>query len=175
MKRLSIKGDTYKHKDVLKSDGFRWNGTHCVWSKVFKDSKELVSYQNKYNALGFKIFIDDVDVDPDNERKYHVKESWIFNLESMHDKLWCISYDIRDGKVELPMTIAGTTINNEDDLWSLKDELYWLEDIAKSRKVTGKEYGRIKQIVEWRVQVRYNVCMASGMSERDAGRCMEDL
>ena len=26
-------------------------------------------------------------------RKYFVKGSWIFNLESMDDKLYCIKYD----------------------------------------------------------------------------------
>ena len=173
MKRLSIKGDTYKHKDMLKSDGFRWNYTHCVWSRVFKDGKELVSYQNKYNALGFKIIIDDVN--PDDEKKYYVKESWVFNLESMHDKVWCIIYDLRDGKIKMPFEVAGKTINDEDDLLELLDEAERLETIAKRRKVTGKEYGRIRKLVEWRVQVRYNVCMASGMSEKDAGQCFEDL
>ena len=108
-------------------------------------------------------------------RKYRVKTDWIFNLESMNDKLWCIIYDIEDGKIQLPIEIAGTKINDEDDVYALKEECNELEWIAKSGKVTGKEYGRIKQIVEWRVMARYCRCLESGMSEKDAGMCFSDL
>lgn len=108
-------------------------------------------------------------------RKYFVKGSWIFNLEAMHDKLFCILYDIQDHKITFPITIAGTVCKDEDDIEQLIEEASKLEWIAKSRKVTSKEYGRIKAMVEWRVNVRYNVCMAAGMSEQDAGRCFEDM
>ena len=109
------------------------------------------------------------------ERKYFIKGGWIFNLEAMHDKLWCIIYDIRDGVIQLPIDVAGKTISSEDDVHDLIDEASELESIAKSRKVTSKEYGRIKKLVEWRVNQRYAKCIASGMDERDAGRCFEDL
>lgn len=108
-------------------------------------------------------------------RKYFVKRSWIFNLESMHDKIWCIIYDIRDGEIELPIEVAGKVINDEEDLHELMEEAENLEWAAKSRKVTGKEYGRIKDLVSWRVNQRYARCMASGMDERKAGACFEDL
>ncbi len=110
-----------------------------------------------------------------NERKYRIKESWRFNLESMNDKLWCLEYDYRDGLIQLPIEVAGTVIADEDDFDTLREECQELLDAARFRKVTGKEFGRIKEIVEWRVNARYMTCMASGMSERDAGRCFEDM
>lgn len=109
------------------------------------------------------------------EAKYRVKTAWIFNLESMHDKLFCILYDVQDGIVKFPITIAGTECKDEDDIEALIEEASKLEWIAKSRKVTSREYGRIKAMVEWRVGQRYARCLASGMDERDAGKCFEDM
>lgn len=108
-------------------------------------------------------------------RKYFVKRNWIFNLEAMHDKLYCIIYDIEDGELTLPLNICGTEIEDESQIYDLIDEASELEWIAKSRKVTSKEYGRIKQMVEWRVIQRYARCMASGMSEQEAGMCFKDM
>lgn len=107
-------------------------------------------------------------------RKYRIKQDWIFNLESMSDKLACIGYDIEEGKLDFPFEIANTKINDWDDLDALKEECADLEYKAWN-KVTGKEFGRIKEIVEWRVNARYVRCLQSGMSEREAGRCFEDL
>ena len=107
--------------------------------------------------------------------KYFVKESWIFNLESMHDHLWCIIYDAEDGNVQFPVEVAGNTIRDEDGIHALLDECAELKWAAKSRRVTGKEYGRIKEIVNYRVMARYARCIASGMDERFAGACFEDL
>lgn len=109
------------------------------------------------------------------EEKYIVKGDWIFNLEAMHDKCWCLIYDIQEGKIQCPFEVAGKVINDEDDLQDLIDEASNLEWIAKSRKVTSKEYGRIKKMVEWRVNQRYMACMVAGMSEREAGQCFTDL
>lgn len=110
-----------------------------------------------------------------NEQKYRIKGEWIFNLEAMHDKLWCILYDIQDGELALPIEIAGTLCKDEDDIQNLIEEAERLEWIAKSRKVTSKEYGRIKQMAQWRATVRYMRCLASGMSEAEAGKCFEDM
>ena len=110
-----------------------------------------------------------------NEKKYFIKESWIFNLEAMHDKLWCVIYDIRDYGLKNPIEICGTKIESEEDVHTLLEEAENLEWIAKSRKVTSKEYGRIKQLVNWRVELRYAACLASGMEERQAGQCFKDL
>ena len=108
-------------------------------------------------------------------RKYRIKEDWRFNLESMHDKLWCLEYDYRDGELQLPIEVAGTVIKDEDDFEALREECQELLDAACFRKVTGKEYGRIKEIVEWRVMARYCRCLEAGMSEKDAGVCFQDI
>ena len=109
------------------------------------------------------------------ERKYWIKEDWIFNLESMNDKIWCIIYDLREDKIKCPFEVAGTEINDEGDLLRLKDECNELEWTSKSGKVTSKEYGRIKEIVEWRVMNRYITCINNGMDENKAGACFDDL
>lgn len=109
------------------------------------------------------------------ERKYRIKEGWVFNLEAMHDKLYCIGYDLDDGTIKGPISFLGGTYEDSSDLQTLIDECSELEWAAKSRKVTGKEYGRIKEIVEWRVNQRYATCLANGMNEADAGHCFEDM
>ena len=108
-------------------------------------------------------------------QKYWVKMAWRFNLESMNDKLWCVIYDVEEGKLVLPVEIAGTTCRTVDDIYALKEECAELCWASQSRRVTGKEYGRIKQIVNWRVYARYATCVASGMEERFAGECFADL
>lgn len=111
----------------------------------------------------------------DSAKKYFVKESWIFNLESMQEKLKCIEIDLDEGTKEFPFEIANMQINDYDDLDNLIEECEDLECAAKSRRVTGKEYGRIKEIVNWRVGARYMNCISNGMNEADAGRCFSDL
>ena len=107
-------------------------------------------------------------------KKYRVKEAWRFNLESMNDKLHCIGYDVEDGKLNFPFEVAGTIINDFDDLDNLREECCDL--LYKAwHKVTGREYGRIKQIVEWRVMQRYCTCLNAGMSEQNAGACFQDM
>ena len=109
------------------------------------------------------------------ERKDYIKNGWIFNLESMHDKCWCLIYDIRDDIIKCPFTVAGKIINDESDLMDLMDEASDLEWIAKSRKVTSKEYGRIKAIVTWRVEQRYMTCLNAGLDENVAAGAFSDL
>lgn len=108
-------------------------------------------------------------------RKYFVKGSWIFNLEAMHDKVWCLIYDIQEGKLACPFKVAGKTIHDTGDLHDLLEEAEELEWRAKRGKVTSKEYGRIKALVSWRVEQRYYACINSGMAERDAGLCFTDM
>lgn len=110
-----------------------------------------------------------------DERKYFVKEGWVFNLESMHDKLFCIGIDIDECRIQTPIDILGYKIEDSSDLQPLMDECSDLEWAAKSRKVTGKEYGRIKDIVAWRAEQRYFTCLASGMEEQKAAGAFEDL
>lgn len=108
-------------------------------------------------------------------RKYFVKQSWIFNLEAMNAILHCIGYDIEDGKIKTPFELLSKTINDVSDIDELREEAFDLEWIAKGGKVTGKEYGRIKEMVEWRVMQRYLSCVNSGMEESKAGICFADM
>lgn len=170
---VELTGNTFSIKGELKECGFRWNANKRVWYKVIEDDEERAySLAEAYTANGV---YGEVHLKTDkDERKYFIKESWLFNLESMHDRIWCLIYDMRENKIALPFEVAGKTINNEHDLFSLMDEAEELQFKAHG-KVTGKEYARIKEIVSWRVIARYAACMAAGMDEADAGRCFEDM
>ena len=109
------------------------------------------------------------------DKRYFVKESWIFNLESMHDKLYCILMDIEDKGISFPVEICGRLMKTESDIYDFMELCSKYEYIAKSRKVTSEEYGEIKKIVEWRVYSRYAKCISNGMSEKDAGLCFSDM
>lgn len=172
---VRLTGKTFGIKDELKAQGFKWNADKRVWYKVVEDDEDTAyalanAYEDKgvYGDVHAKARIDA------DERKYFVKESWLFNLESMHDKIWCLIYDVRENRIALPFEVAGKTINDEGDLSELMDEAAELQYKAHGR-VTGKEYGRIKEIVAWRVNARYGACLAAGMDEATAGRCYEDM
>lgn len=106
------------------------------------------------------------------ERKYFVKQNWIFNLESMHDRIWCLIYDIEDGKCESVHLLGkDMTIGDLYALMNECDDLAWK---AHRGKVTGKEYGRIKAISDERNMMRYATCLANGDSEEDAGMAFFD-
>ncbi len=171
---LRLTGNTFEIKDELKADGFKWNMKNKYWYKDYEDNERerIESLANAFEADG--VYGEVITKADPNERKYMIKESWLFNLESMHDKIWCLVYDVRENKILLPFEVAGKTINDEDDLLSLMDEAEELQFKAHG-KVTGKEYARIKEIVGWRVNARYAACMAAGMDEEDAGRCFEDM
>ena len=168
---LTLTGKTYGIKEVLKGLGFRWNPDMKAWKAIFNSKEEAEEIASRWASEGVY-----GKVEQKVEKKYFVKESWIFNLESMHDKVWCLIIDMRDGKISAPFDVAGITVKSENDLFELLDEASYLEGKAKSnRGVTGKEYGRIKDMVAWRVNARYATCMANGMSEADAGKCFEDM
>ena len=184
MIKVIVAGNTYSIRYALKEYGFRWNPNTKAWFKTFNDSDKedaealvkkvkAVQYENKSLWTGLTVKTEHVEGKA-QEKKYMVKESWIFNLESMHDKAFCLIYDMQEGKITAPFTVAGKTINSEDDLYALIDEADTLRWKA-SRGVNGKDYGRIKEIVEWRVGARYARCLANGMSEAEAGKCFEDM
>ena len=175
MIQLIVAGNTYNFKESLRADKFRWNPVLKAWTRNFNDGDDTIKDITKKYSTCNGISIGKKTLAYPDDRKYWVKESWIFNLESMHDKLWCIVYDIRDNKIKLPITVADKVIKSEDDIWELLNEAEDLEWKAKSGTVTGKQYGRIKAIVEWRVGVRYTTCLEAGMSEAKAGRCFEDM
>ena len=175
MLKITLTGNTYSARYDIKADGFMWRYDAKAWYKLFNDTDTATvdALVKKYSRNGITAKTEHIDGNV-KEKRYPVKESYLFNLESMHDKVWCMIYDVREGKIQTPFTVAKTTINSEDDLFTLLDEAETLRCKA-SRPVTGKDYGRIKDIVEWRVEERYVRCMASGMSEAEAGKCFEDM
>lgn len=82
----------------------------------------------------------------------------------------CLIYDVEEGKLQFPIEAAGVTLNGIEDIYELIEECSELEGKAKDGKVTSAEYGRIKEIVTWRVTQRYLICLNNGMSEREAGQ-----
>lgn len=174
MKQLTVSGRTFDLRESLKNDGFRWNPERKAWTRNFADNDEKLDIlKNAYEENG--LFTEVRSISNPNEKKYFVKQGWIFNLESMQDKVACIGYDVDDGKIQFPIEIAGKDMNSFEDLEAIREEAYELEWKAKSGKVTGKEYSRIREIVTWRVNQRYMTCIASGMSEADAGICFQDM
>lgn len=179
MIRMILRGKTFEIKEELKHDKFRWNPELKGWYKDFpdEDDKYVLNLSDAFEADG-RIAVECKKFTPKTEgqvKKYPVKESWIFNLESMHDKLYCLEYDVQEGKLQFPFTVAGKEIKDFDDLDALRDECDELEYKAKSGTVMGKDYGRIKEIVAWRVEARYVTCLANGMDEAKAGQCFEDM
>ena len=98
-------------------------------------------------------------------RKYFVKAGMRTNLDTMLTKVELIDYDLRDGEyneVEL--------LGKKYDVVTIEElinELRHLIDVSYG-KVTGREYGRIKYISEYRDQMRYATCIAKGMDESKA-------
>ena len=99
------------------------------------------------------------------QRKYYVKMNYRFNLDSMHDHIWCAIYDIEDGVCE-KVHLMGEEMDL-DRLYEFLEEVSDLQSKAFG-KVTGKEYGRIKAISDERNMIRYATCRAHGMNESDA-------
>lgn len=100
------------------------------------------------------------------ERKYWVKASYRTNLDSFITKCHCIRYDMEDGKYD-EITLMGKRYDI-DTIWELIEECQMLLGQANCGRVTGKEFGRIKQISEFRDYQRYATCLARGMSEEKA-------
>lgn len=109
------------------------------------------------------------------QRKYWVKRDWLFNLDSLYTHIKCIGYDLEDGTQSFPLEIAGTPIKDWDDLDKIQRECNQLLRTAQWGKVTGKEYGRIKAMVEYRCWARYEQCLASGMDEDRASASFDSL
>lgn len=105
------------------------------------------------------------------ERKYYVKGSWRTNLDSMHDHIWCLIYDICDGLYD-SVELMGETMDL-NRLEAFRDEVEQLQMVSYGR-VTGKEYGRIKAISDERNAIRYAQCLNSGMNERNASYAFLD-
>ena len=107
-------------------------------------------------------------------KKYRIKMDWIANLDSMHEKLWCIGDDLDEGRLIGPITILGKQYSASYELQPLIDECDELAWAAKRGLVTGSQFGRIKTLVTWRVEQRYFTCLAHG-PESEAALCFNDL
>ena len=107
-----------------------------------------------------------------NMKTYYCNNSMKFNLDSMITFVQNLRYDLYNGDIE-GAEICGKMINitNIDELL---EELYDLHGKAVYGKVTGKEYGRIKEIQAERQLIRYAKCIDAGMSESDAGYAFTD-
>lgn len=83
---------------------------------------------------------------------YPVSESIKFNLEACHDKLSLMMWDAdRDGNFKLAEEIENR--RNE------ADELSWK---ASSGWLSGKDYGRAKELVAWRIEMRIQANVEAG-------------
>lgn len=92
---------------------------------------------------------------------YPVSERIAFGLESMYEKArYMMECEYPDGNIT----------DDEYDRWeALSEEC---ERLMHRDWLSGKDYGRAKQITVDREWMRYNRCLASGMSEREAGQAL---
>lgn len=106
-----------------------------------------------------------------NERKYFCNSTMKFNLDSMYTHVKVLEYKLEDGEIEAVEICGGKwTLDNIEELL---EELRDLLDKACWGKVTGREYGRIKEIAEERKWIRYFQCLEAGMDEGRAAYAFE--
>ena len=96
--------------------------------------------------------------------KIAMSERIRFGLESMYEHArYMMECEYPEGKIN----------DDEYDKWAALSEE--CEDLLCRTWLTGKEYTRAKQITVDREFIRYNRCLAAGMSERDAGQALGDF
>ena len=108
------------------------------------------------------------------EKYYPLSERIVFGLESMHEHARCMLEGYWQDRGEDPLT------PEQEEHWQkLADEcndiLYGKVVYRGSRwgYLPGKDYARAKEITEERELLRYQVCIANGMSEADAEACFQ--
>ena len=125
-----------------------------------KDGKE-----KRFVCLGDKKKDESVKKCKDNgvkvvsvKKLYPVSERIEFGLESMYEHArYMMECEYADGNIT----------DEEYDFWeSIAEEC---GNLMHSGWLPGKEYGRAKELTIEREWIRYNRCLAAGMSERDAG------
>ena len=83
---------------------------------------------------------------------YPVSENIKFNLEACHDKMSLMMYDAeREGDWD-----SYEKIQKQRDL---ADELSWK---ASSGWLSGKDYGKAKELVAWRIEKRIEANVEAG-------------
>lgn len=102
-------------------------------------------------------------------RKYYVKSGMRFNLDSMSTSLSLKIYEMQDGEYDT-VWIMGKKLDL-DGVEALKDEVDDLLMKANFGKVTGREYGRIKEISEERDAWRLARNIEAGTPDEYLGYC----
>ena len=94
-------------------------------------------------------------------KKYRVNESEVFNLQSIYEHLKCLEIDAQEN-------------NKWDELEKIEERIKEVEDLLESAYcigafVTWEQLKRIREIRDERNMIRYNIALANGASEHDAG------
>ena len=95
-------------------------------------------------------------------KKYRVNESELFNLESMYEHLMVMIEQMEGGEREWDDTL----FTRVEELENLLDKTNGIGSL-----VDWPTLKRIREIQAERQFIRYNRCLAAGMSEKDAGEC----
>lgn len=85
-------------------------------------------------------------------KHYPVSENMKFNLEACHDKLSLMIYDA-EGKGDFDEAEKIRARREEADELSFKASYGWL---------SGKDYGKAKELVAWRVEKRIEANLEAG-------------
>lgn len=101
------------------------------------------------------------------ERKYLVKAGMRTNLDSMYTSLSLKEYEMLDGEYDT-VEILGEDLDI-NGVVDLKEEVLDLLNKANFGRVTGREYGRIKEISEERDRWRYETNVLAGCPEEYLG------
>ena len=102
-------------------------------------------------------------------KKYRVNESEHFNLYSMYDKLKCIEIDMQEAPAH---TYSEKQWNELQEKMEDVEELM-IKAYCVGALVDWPTLKRIREIKEERQLIRYNTCIASGASEKDAAIAFE--
>lgn len=94
------------------------------------------------------------------EKKYRVNESEVFNLQSMYDHLKCKEIEMIEGDIEWDDTLEDQIKEVE----SLLEDAYCIGAL-----VTWPQLKRIREIRDERNNIRYNIAIANGASDKEAG------
>lgn len=85
-----------------------------------------------------------------------ITERHLFGLESMRDKMCAKLID------------SDTSDPHYAEYFNLRDECQELIDKLMSKRLTSAEYERVVEITLTREQMRFDACMAAGMSYEEA-------
>ncbi len=97
-------------------------------------------------------------------KKYRVSASEHFNLLSMYDKLKCQEIDMEEAPAHTYTEAQWDALYDRlEEINSLMERAYCVGAL-----VSWETLKRIREIKEERQMIRYNTCIAQGVSEKDA-------